>query len=804
MSKPAGLAGAGLGATHAEVPVSRPDLRLGLVAVGMYAAQWAVMRWTTTSEWLVGGLLISGLAAWSLLLPEVVRRVGASAAALALLGLGLGTAVGAVATAAGHPRALLGLAADHAVVTGTLRLTGDPRSVPALRRGGAATWSVKGRLSEVVGRGQAQTGVVNALVRGGALAQLRYGEVARVAGRLAPGWPGSTQVVTLNLARVEGVRPANRVDRSTARVRTAFRAAAARLPPDSAGLLVGLAVGDESLLPADLGNAMRDSGLAHLTAVSGSNTSLVVLLAIAVANRFGVRWQARIALGGAALACYVCLVRPQPSVLRAAAMGVIALLALTRGGRRGGIGALAGAVIVLLAVLPELAQSMGFGLSVAATAGLLTCSGRVADWLAASRLGHWLPRPVVLAIAVSFAAQLATLPLAGAMGNGLSLVALPANLLAAPVVPYITVVGLVGALLAVPLAPAAGVAATLAGPPAGYLAWVARRAALAPSLPWPAGLAGGMALAALLALLFGARELIRRGLAHPPRGAQWLAVWVFGVMLVAAIRAYPRWVPDGWPPAGWVLVSCDVGQGDATVVRIGAAPDTALLVDVGPEPSAIRRCLRDLGVHRLAAVLLTHFHADHIDGLPGVMSRTEVGSAFTTPVRDPPAGAAQVARQLSGAGLVGQTLQAGQRLVIGPVGVDVLWPARVPGESIPNNSSLVLELDLGAGVGNTRVLLTGDIEPLVQGSLLGGPGARAQIVKVPHHGSAGQQPGFARWTGARIALISVGEGNDYGHPADSTVKEYEGLGALVARTDQHGDIAVVFTAGRGLALAPRR
>lgn len=784
------------------------DLRLATVALGMYLAEWVVLRRQGAHPgWLVAGLLACGFAAGILLARggRPLVRSGLRGATLLLLGSGLGAAVAFGAAENGRPAQLLQLAGERAVVSGSFRLASDPRAMPALRPGDSPAWSARGQLSAVVARGRAVPGSVKVLARGRQLADLEYAEVARVVGRLAPGRIGSPEVATLSVLSVAEVGAPGRVQRAAAKVRLAFRAAASRLSADRAGLLVGLAVGDESLLPDDLVEAMRETGLAHLTAVSGSNTSLVVLLTIGLATRLGLRWQARIGLGGLALAGYVCLVRPQPSVLRAAVMGAIALVALARGGRRGGLGALAGAVIFLLAVLPELAQSIGFGLSVAATAGLLTGSARISAWIEGRSLGRWLPRPVVVAIAVSGAAQLATLPMTAALGNGISVVALPANLLAAPVVPYITVVGLAGALLAVPLPTAAGVAASLAGPAAGYLAWVARRSARLPNVAWPGGLGGGLAMVALMASgLVIARLLSGRRWLHRPRGPQWLAIGVLVTAAAAALRWAPRWVPNGWPPTGWVLVSCDVGQGDATVLRVDSAGETALLVDTGPEPSDVRRCLRDLGVRRLAAVFLTHFHADHIDGLSGVLRSAEVGEVFTTPIRDPPQGAAQVDRQLADKGVRNHPLQAGQQLIVGSIGISVLWPASLPSESIPNNSSLVLDVALGEPAANTRVLLTGDVEQQAQSALMMGPAVGAQVVKVPHHGSALQRSGFPVWAGARVALISVGADNDYGHPALRTMAEYESFGAAVKRTDQHGDIAVVITAGGELTLISRR
>ena len=193
---------------------------------------------------------------------------------------------------------------------------------------------------------------------------------------------------------------------------------------------------------------MVRAGLAHLTAVSGSNTSLVVAIAMAAVAGLGLGWRVRVVTCLAVLSAYVMLVRPQPSVLRAAAMGVVALVALSAGGRRRGPPALLASALVLLLVLPQFALSLGFALSFAATAGLLVVGPPIADRLGRWPISSWMPEPLRAALAVAAAAHLATLPLAILMGNGASLVALPANVLVTPLVPFATVLGLAAALVA--------------------------------------------------------------------------------------------------------------------------------------------------------------------------------------------------------------------------------------------------------------------------------------------------------------------------------------------------------------------
>ena len=313
----------------------------------------------------------------------------------------------------------------------------------------APSWSVPARLSGIVVRGRTYSVRVPALLRGDEVRHLRYGSRISLSGRASESFSPEAQSLTLRVLGPVHVRsPPGPVARATTRIRDAFREACAGLPADAGALLLGLAVGDESTLPADLDAAMVRAGLAHLTAVSGSNTSLVVAIAMAAVAGLGLGWRVRVVTCLAVLSAYVMLVRPQPSVLRAAAMGVVALVALSAGGRRRGPPALLASALVLLLVLPQFALSLGFALSFAATAGLLVVGPPIAERLGRWPISSWMPEPLRAALAVAAAAHLATLPLAILMGNGASLVALPANVLVTPLVPFATVLGLAAALVA--------------------------------------------------------------------------------------------------------------------------------------------------------------------------------------------------------------------------------------------------------------------------------------------------------------------------------------------------------------------
>ncbi len=274
--------------------------------------------------------------------------------------------------------------------------------------------------------------------------------------------------------------------------------------------------------------------------------------------------------------------------------------------------------------------------------------------------------------------------------------------------------------------------------------------------------------------------------------------WAVSVALVTTLAVVRPLPTPGWPPPGWVLVACDVGQGDGLVLDAGQG--SAVVVDAGPDPRAIDRCLDRLDVERVSLVVLTHFHADHVDGLPGVLAGRETAQVLVTSFADPPEGAQQVHAWADAAGVpvrvatFGEVRRIGSLTlqVVGPSGQFATGTAEAEG-SRANNASVVLVAE-SRGV---RMLLTGDAEPEVQeamGRLM--PSLHVDVLKVPHHGSRYQDEDFLTGLGARVALVSVGSGNDYGHPADETLGLLERSGMLVRRTDESGDVAVVADGGQ--------
>lgn len=758
-------------------PGSSMDVRLVPVAVALWAGTLAGLALAAP---LIAGVVIGAAVAAvaGLRSSATVRRTLFVVVACLLVGV----AIGAARALPVKHGPIAELAADQAFVRATGEVAGDPEP-----RDGYVLGQL--RLTEVIADGAVhQTDELVVLVANESWASTRPGQSVRVSGRLEPSRKLDRESAVLNAVggpaySDESLSPAARF---TEPLRAGVRDTAASVTDDEArGLLPAMLVGDESLISEALREAMRNSGLSHLTAVSGMNVTIVLIMVLGSARWLGVRGYALHIVGGAAILGFVALARPEPSVVRAAVMGAIAIGGVVFAGHRRGLRALAVAVIVLLLADPWLAASAGFALSAVATGGILLLTPA---WRRAAR---WLPGPLATAVAVPLAAQAVCLPIIIAIGGTASLASVPANILAAPAVAPITVIG-AGVAVTAPLSPsvAAGLA-WLALWPARWIAGVAHWCASLPGavVGWPGGPVGvALAMLTSAGLVVLTPVVLRR------------RIVTLGVVvtMVASLTVHPPRMPVlGWPPKSWVLLVCDVGQGDALALRVGDG--AAVVVDAGPDPTLVRRCLDDMGIERVPVLVLTHFHADHVLGVPGVLAGRDVGRALVSPVAEPAENAALVSSWLDDAGVPVDDAAPGMRQSVGgDVTYEVMWPRRLTASgSQANNASVVLRAD----VQGVSMLLTGDIEPEAQTAMRAATrGLEVDVLKVPHHGSPNQDRTFLGRIDADVAVISVGE-NDYGHPSLHLLDALRGDGMEIARTDRRGTFAIVRTDDGGLGVA---
>lgn len=756
-------------------PPAPVDFRLVPVAVAAWVGMWIATAGDT--GWLTLGAVAGGACAalsW--------RRRSWALAAIALVVLACMLIGWARWWSRGHDP-LTRLAQEQAVGVAKLTVAGTAR-VGERQGVRPPWWSSSARLESIEMRGERlrSAAMVRVSASGGAMtswAALAPGTRVRATVRLAEAEPGEAVSVMVRAREPPVVvTPPAPLDAAIERVRAGLRASAAHLDPEPRALVPALVVGDTSAMPSGLVDRFKITGLTHLTAVSGANLTLLLAFLGTVARSCGVTgWWLR-GLLGVGVVGFVLLCHSEPSVVRAAAMGLVGLVALGAGGRGGqAVRALCVAVVVIVFVDPGMARSAGFALSVLASAGIVAWSRPWTDALA-----RWLPRPLAEGLATPLAAQLATQPLVTLLSGQISLAGLIANLAAGPLVGPATVLGFLAAAVAVPLLPVAAVCATGAGWCAQGLCWIARLGELFPAaaVAWPADAVGvTLVLGGCVGLVLVMPRLLRS------------RVWASaaGLLLMLALLRPPS--PPGWPPPEWSVVFCDVGQGDATLLRVG--PRAAALIDTGPDPAKLRSCIDGLGIEMVPLVVLTHFHADHITGAAVAVEGNRTEAVAVSAATTPASGFDLVRTAAGGVGLT--ILRPGDVVRAGAVSLEVLAVRASPfatgsneGESAAeNDGSLVLR----ASVGGLRVLLAGDVQEDGQrNALTAGADLTADVMLVPHHGSGHQSPEFLAASKATVAVFSVGADNDYGHPAVRTQRAVQSLGMRVARTDQQGAVAI--------------
>jgi competence protein ComEC len=585
----------------------------------------------------------------------------------------------------------------------------------------------------------------------------------------------------------------------------AERALDSGMPAREAALARGFVLGEDERIDPSTVEDFRRAGLSHLLAVSGQNVALLALLAMPLLALLGMPLRARLLWIVAAIAVYVPLAGGGPSIVRAGVMGALTLLATFAGRRASRLWALAIAAIVTLAIDPHIGADIGWQLSFAAVLGILAIA-RPLQRALASRLGpSGLRGALAEGAAVTVAATLATAPLIVFHFGELSTVSLVANLLALPAVAPTMWLGMLSSIGAqVPGFPAAAPNA-IAAPLLAYIAAVAswcgrpRWALLEVEMGVRGLLASYLALAvAVIAIptLLRRRRLaaLRRAripgdpgcnVSRPPQSRKTLrrrwGVPVVGAVLVVVLVRLSATVgePSASPTAGLRIEVLDVGQGDAILLQPAAAP--AVLVDGGPPGDDLLAELNEAGVDSLGIAVVTHEQSDHAGGIQELLERHfPIGRLLY----------ARLGRRLraeaEAAGAGPDRVAAGDAIGSGPLRLTVLWPPpelleQLPAGADPNTQAIVL-------LARWRwfsMLLTADAEA---GEVPIDPGP-VDVLKVAHHGSEDAGLGaLLDGTTPRLAVISVGADNPYGHPAAGTLAELTRHGVRTLRTDRRGSI----------------
>lgn len=551
----------------------------------------------------------------------------------------------------------------------------------------------------------------------------------------------------------------------------------AGLSPAARELVVPLVVGDRSGLSTGMYADLRAAGLIHLLALSGLHVVWLASIARGAVASLGGGVGPRAAAAALCALLYAGLAGPLPSLMRAAAHECLMAAAALRGRALDPLQALALSALGLLACAPGWACDLGFQLSYAATLGLAT----LGPWLG-ERTGRW--RPVCGPFIPTLSAQAAALPLLLARFHAVSWVGALANLLAVPVAGLLLAAAWLGALAEAVLPGSGGTWFSAAEVLADVLRRTTVGAARVPGALAAAGSEPGVAWCAALgvALLVIALPQPRALEARQRRDPEWRgAARLLGAALTATALACVCTVRPLAPPRGraW-LVALDVGQGDALALACGPS---WWLLDAGPRTpgydaaeGAVLPFLRWAGVRRLEWLILTHDDSDHAGGADAVLRSMPVARVGISP-RHRRAGAA--------AGAV--VLARGDTLRRAPL-ARVLWPPRASPPGGDNAAALVLEMGAGRG----RLLFMADVDSTVEDSL---EVRDVAVLKVSHHGAASATGArFLARTRPRIALVSVGARNRFGHPAPALLGRLAAAGAAVRRTDEAGAVWLEWSA----------
>jgi competence protein ComEC len=657
---------------------------------------------------------ISGVALLSVLIFRRKRSV-----AVVVIALLLGATIMSIRIAALHSSAITKFTGQ--VVAVELQVSTDPNRIVPKVFGSSrppTTYSFIGQGLLVDDRYKMRI-PLRVIASNSSVEGLLPGQKIRVQAKVLTSKEGRVAALLIVKQRIEVLTPASRWAKGLAHIRFGLRTATGG--GDAGSLIPGMVIGDTSKQSIEFKNEMRRSGLTHLVAVSGANFAIVSAFVLWAMQFVFRKINYRLLATAIALAAFIALVRPSPSVLRAAAMAAVLLVAFGTRQGRDPLPALGFAIAAVVIADPFQARDAGFALSVLATAGLLLLAPKIKP--------KFLAPPLA---AMAFCA-----PVIVALSGYISPMSIVANVLAAPAVAPITIIGFIAALIS-PIAPWLSHLLVMSVKPlATWIVWVAQWSAGFSVFTLKKGVIGFITVAALILILYLGRKKAA------------IALLVLVITFSWAQR---------FPTGDWQIANCDIGQGDAMVINL--QQHRAIVIDVGPDPQLIDSCLRQLGISEIPLLILTHSHLDHVGGLAGARKNRRVGRTWYGNVF------------------------AGTRAKIGQIAVDVKWPDRAGGYT-PNNSSIAAVITAP----DFTLFAAGDIEPPVQSQLVSRIG-KVDIYKVAHHGSRFQDLDLLRELSPQIVVLSVGATNTYGHPAPGLISALTELGAKVLRTDIDGAVAI--------------
>lgn len=546
-------------------------------------------------------------------------------------------------------------------------------------------------------------------------------------------------------------------------------------------LLKGMVLGDDRQVPADVIDDFRDSGLLHMLAVSGQNVVLLGLVVLFICRILLVPRLAAAVAAAVVIGIYVPLTGAGPSIVRAGIVGVLGLAALVLSRQNSPYHFLALAAAAILTINPYSLLDPGFQLSFGAVLAIFLVAP-----LISAPLG-FLPPLLKEAVAISTAAGLVTAPITLVHFHQVSLVTVPANVAAAPVAGIIMLLGTLS-VMAAPVLPGLNwllnAAASLC---TGYLIHIARFFSSLPGAVYTGGYIEAVAIILFYGMLTG-MIIMGRFFGHAAvmswlKRRRYLAAAT--VMALAALAGFSCLGAGaaGTPPSAFTVSVLDVGQGDAVLIQDPGG--ATVLIDGGPGSEVLDR-LAESGVARLDAVILSHPHADHLAGLAPVLNKYPVDGVYDAATQSSSPLYRDFLKLVEGKGIPYSVLRQGREVKFGELTLSVYSPTDNQRGDMNANSVVLV-----ASYRGLDILCPGDAEGDILTALDIPP---VEVYKVGHHGSKDSllKPLLDRIR-PQVAVVSVGEGNSYGHPADDTLSRLKASGAAVYRTDRQGTVRISLT-----------
>lgn len=548
------------------------------------------------------------------------------------------------------------------------------------------------------------------------------------------------------------------------------------LKGDRAGLLLGILIGDTEKISDSLQEDFRLTGLTHILAVSGLNVGMLVVILLFVLRFFRLKPTAQFVIVISVVTFYALVTELEPSVLRASVMAALAMGAWLFGRKNDLIAAISAAAILLLLVDPFLIYNPSFQLSFAATLAILFLQPLISQKLKV--LG---PRLKEL-VAVTLAAQLGVLPILVYFFNQLSVISILANVLVVPVTFLLLILGIVALVISFISQVLAGIVYFVAEILLDYMILTAHFLARFPAAAFYLTKPSFWAVLGYYLLLAGAFFMLKKF----KKGFKLstLVIFALACLLVASCMQ----AREGLAPDKLTVTFFDVGQGDMALIRSPEGKN--ILIDGSESGNVAVGDLNRSGVGKIDLLILSHPHYDHVGGLANVLESFPVGTVLDAGFPHPSFSYRSFLKKIDEKDISYKLARSPQSLELGKLKIAVFYPDKLMEgtDSDANNNSVVTKITYQ----DFSVLLVGDVEKEAEDKLLAlQENLKADVLKMPHHGSQnGAELAFLKQVSPRVAIISVGAGNPFGHPAKTTLERLESLGTKIYRTDEDGTITV--------------